>query len=46
MYCGQSHGPDREGQVDTGMAAGSSLAALEAWLADPARSGEKQKNNP
>jgi hypothetical protein len=36
MYCGKSHGPDREGQVDTGMATGASLAALEARLADPA----------
>ena len=41
MGCGRSHGPDREGQVDTGMATGASLAALEAWLADPAQSGKK-----
>lgn len=39
MYRGRCHGPDEEGQVDTGMATGSSLAALEAWLAHRKRLG-------
>lgn len=33
QYCGKHWGPDLAGQVDTGMATGNSLAALEAWLA-------------
>jgi hypothetical protein len=33
QYCGKHWGPALEGQVDTGMATGNSLAALEAWLA-------------
>lgn len=32
QYCGKHWGPGLEGQVDTGMATGNSLAALEAWL--------------
>ena len=33
QYCGKHWGPGLEGQVDTGMATGNSLAALELWLA-------------
>jgi beta-galactosidase len=33
QYCGKHWGPGLEGQVDTGMATGNCLAALEAWLA-------------
>jgi hypothetical protein len=33
QYCGKHWGPDLAGQVDTGMATGYSLAAMEAWLA-------------
>jgi uncharacterized protein YyaL (SSP411 family) len=33
QYCGKHWGPALEGQVDTGMATGNSLAALELWLA-------------
>lgn len=33
QYCGKHWGPDLAGQVDTGMATGNSLAAIEAWLA-------------
>ena len=32
QYSGQHWGPDLAGQVDTGMATGNSLAAIEAWL--------------
>ena len=32
QYCGRHWGPDLAGQVDTGMATGNSLAALEAWI--------------
>ena len=32
QYCGKHWGPDLAGQVDTGMATGNGLAALEAWL--------------
>ena len=33
QYCGKHWGPDLAGQVDSGMATGNSLAALEWWLA-------------
>lgn len=33
QYSGQHWGPDLAGQVDTGMATGNGLAAIEAWLA-------------
>ena len=33
QYCGKHWGPSLAGQVDTGMATGNSLAAIEAWLA-------------
>lgn len=33
QYCGKHWGPEFAGQVDTGMATGNSLAALELWLA-------------
>ena len=33
QYCGKHWGPDLAGQVDTGMATGNSLAAIEAWMA-------------
>jgi len=33
QYCEKHWGPDLAGQVDSGMATGNSLAALEAWLA-------------
>jgi len=33
QYCGKHWGPDLAGQVDSGMATGNSLAALESWLA-------------
>ncbi|MEI7832751.1 MAG: hypothetical protein WCJ56_06105 [bacterium] len=32
QYCGKHWGPDIEGQVDSGMATGCSLAAMEAWM--------------
>lgn len=32
QHSGKHWGPDRAGQVDTGMATGNSLAALERWL--------------
>lgn len=32
QYCGAHWGPDLAGQVDSGMATGNSLAALEAWM--------------
>jgi hypothetical protein len=32
QHSGKHWGPDRAGQVDTGMATGNSLAALECWL--------------
>ena len=32
QYSGQHWGPDLAGQVDTGMATGNGLAAIEAWL--------------
>ena len=37
QYCGRHWGPDLAGQVDTGMATGNALAAIEAWLARPTR---------
>lgn len=33
QYCGKHWGPDLAGQVDSGMATGNSLAALELWMA-------------
>jgi len=33
QYCGAHWGPDLAGQIDSGMATGNSLAALENWLA-------------
>ena len=33
QYCGKHWGPALAGQVDTGMATGNSLAAIELWLA-------------
>ena len=33
QYCSKHWGPDLAGQVDSGMATGNSLAALEAWMA-------------
>ena len=33
QWSGNHWGPDRSGQVDSGMATGNSLAALEFWLA-------------
>jgi len=33
QFCGKPWGPDLAGQVDTGMATGNSLAAIEAWMA-------------
>jgi len=33
QFCGKHWGPDFAGQVDSGMATGNSLAALEAWMA-------------
>jgi hypothetical protein len=39
QYCGRHWGPELAGQVDTGMATGNSLAAIEAWLARPPRDG-------
>ncbi|MBP6508510.1 MAG: hypothetical protein KA257_13180 [Opitutaceae bacterium] len=36
QFSGQHWGPDLAGQIDTGMATGNSLAALECWLADRA----------
>lgn len=38
QYCGKHWGPALEGQVDTGMATGNSLAALELWLERRAQS--------
>jgi hypothetical protein len=35
QYCGKHWGPALAGQVDSGMATGNSLAALECWLAHP-----------
>jgi hypothetical protein len=32
QYCGKHWGPDLAGQVDSGMATGNSLAAIERWL--------------
>jgi len=32
QYCGKHWGPALEGQIDTGMATGNSLAAMELWL--------------
>ena len=37
QFSGKHWGPDLAGQVDTGMATGNSLAALECWLAYQAR---------
>ena len=34
QYSGKHWGPDKSGQVDSGMATGNSLAALELWLAN------------
>jgi hypothetical protein len=39
QYCGRHWGPELAGQVDTGMATGNSLAAIEAWLARPSQKG-------
>ena len=40
QHLGYLWGPDREGQVDSGMTTGKGLAAIEAWLAaDPAERG-------
>jgi hypothetical protein len=36
QYCGKHWGPDLAGQVDSGMATGNSLAALESWLSSVA----------
>ena len=36
QFSGKHWGPDLAGQVDTGMATGNSLAALECWLAHQA----------
>lgn len=33
QYCGKHWGPDLAGQIDSGMATGNSLAALESWIA-------------
>lgn len=33
QYSGRHWGPDQAGQVDSGMATGNSLAAIEAWMA-------------
>jgi hypothetical protein len=33
QFCGKHWGPDLAGQVDSGMATGNSLAAIELWLA-------------
>jgi len=33
QYCGKHWGPALAGQIDSGMATGNSLAALECWLA-------------
>lgn len=35
QFSGRHWGPDLAGQVDSGMATGNSLAALECWLAHP-----------
>ncbi len=43
QYCGKHWGPDLAGQVDTGMATGNSLAAIEAWLAHLSRGGSADK---
>lgn len=45
QYCGKHWGPDLAGQVDTGMATGNGLAAIEAWLAhlSSRRSAEKAR---
>ncbi|MEW6750336.1 MAG: hypothetical protein AB1505_05085 [Candidatus Latescibacterota bacterium] len=37
QYSGRHWGPDLAGQVDSGMATGNSLAALEAWMAHGGR---------
>ncbi|MHB9133821.1 MAG: hypothetical protein ACYDBB_22375 [Armatimonadota bacterium] len=37
QYCGKHWGPDLGGQIDSGMATGNSLAAIEYWLAREAR---------
>jgi rhamnogalacturonyl hydrolase YesR len=34
QFSGKHWGPDLAGQIDTGMATGNSLAALECWLAE------------
>ncbi|MDD5705644.1 MAG: hypothetical protein PHR35_06945 [Kiritimatiellae bacterium] len=39
QYCNKHWGPDLAGQVDTGMATGNSLAALESWLTHLAAKG-------
>ncbi len=36
QFCGKHWGPALAGQIDTGMATGNSLAALECWIADRA----------
>lgn len=36
QYCGKHWGPDLAGQVDSGMATGNSLAAIEAFIAHSA----------
>jgi hypothetical protein len=43
QFSGKHWGPDLAGQIDTGMATGNSLAALECWMAE--RPGECPANS-
>ena len=45
QHTGKHWGPDKCGQVDTGMATGNSLAAIELWLAHSARQPEIQETD-
>lgn len=42
QYCGKHWGPDLAGQIDTGMATGNGLAAIELWLVRKAMSNQKE----
>jgi hypothetical protein len=44
QYCGKHWGPDFAGAVDTGMATGNSLAAIELWMASRRAPGEAAGN--